>query len=453
MDNTASSVPAFINKLWMLVEDKVTDDYIEWSETGTSFCVLDQSGFAKTVLPLYFKHNNMASFVRQLNMYGFRKVSYPEQGGMRYDGDAIEFQHLFFRRGQKELLEEIKRKGTSKEDIKVKANDVTKVLTEVQELKGKQEDMDSRLTAMKRENEGLWQEVITLRQKHSKQQQVVHRLIQFLMSIIPQRPVKRKRPLMIQDAAQNPKTRKQMPTFETASSSIASALQPSSAAATEQFFSELLNPLGDAFQVNASSTDSLTPPDEVLLPAVDGPEATLTELTEPIIQSPSEIQNFDIVSPSSNTNSDVVTEIEPSESLEFLQDIPLQTVSRNGDKKHTEPSNSLVLQRPLSVDEHKQELSEHIENVQSNIEFIHEMLTNGQYSLDPDTLLPVFYPEPFDQDFLSKLAAAPDGKHSGNELVEYQPISNAQFDGDSLLSSFLNTDDSTDDATNEEQLA
>lgn len=37
-------------------------------QNGNSFHVFDQGRFSKEVLPKYFKHNNMASFVRQLNM-------------------------------------------------------------------------------------------------------------------------------------------------------------------------------------------------------------------------------------------------------------------------------------------------------------------------------------------------------------------------------------------------
>lgn len=43
-------------------------------QSGTSFHVFDQGRFAKEVLPKYFKHNNMASFVRQLNMCEYSSV-------------------------------------------------------------------------------------------------------------------------------------------------------------------------------------------------------------------------------------------------------------------------------------------------------------------------------------------------------------------------------------------
>lgn len=38
------------------------------SQSGNSFHVFDQGRFSKEILPKFFKHNNMASFIRQLNM-------------------------------------------------------------------------------------------------------------------------------------------------------------------------------------------------------------------------------------------------------------------------------------------------------------------------------------------------------------------------------------------------
>ncbi|XP_061450642.1 heat shock factor protein 4-like [Rhineura floridana] len=112
MDGYSNNVPAFLTKLWTLVEDPETSHLICWSITGTSFHVFDQGQFAKEVLPKYFKHNNMASFVRQLNMYGFRKVLNIGQGRLvKPERDNIEFQHLYFLQGHEHLLEHIKRKN------------------------------------------------------------------------------------------------------------------------------------------------------------------------------------------------------------------------------------------------------------------------------------------------------------------------------------------------------
>nr|XP_039320453.1 heat shock factor protein 1 isoform X1 [Saimiri boliviensis boliviensis] len=204
-----SNVPAFLTKLWTLVSDPDTDALICWSPSGNSFHVFDQGQFAKEVLPKYFKHNNMASFVRQLNMYGFRKVVHMEQGGLvKPERDDTEFQHPCFLRGREQLLENIKRKVTSvstlkSEDIKIRQDSVTKLLTDVQLMKGKQECMDSKLLAMKHENEALWREVASLRQKHAQQQKVVNKLIQFLISLVQSNRilgVKRKIPLMLNDS-------------------------------------------------------------------------------------------------------------------------------------------------------------------------------------------------------------------------------------------------------------
>uniref|UniRef100_A0A8C7PS99 Heat shock transcription factor 1a n=1 Tax=Oncorhynchus mykiss TaxID=8022 RepID=A0A8C7PS99_ONCMY len=207
---SGSNVPAFLMKLWTLIEDPDTDPLICWSPNGNSFHVFDQGQFSKDVLPKYFKHSNMTSFVRQLNMYGFRKVVHIEQGGLvKPEKDDMEFQHPYFIRGQEPLLENIKRKVTNvsnvkHEDLKMSSDDVSKILTNVQNIKGKQETIDSQIIAMKHENETLWREVASLRQKHVQQQKVVNKLIQFLVTLVQSNRVlgmKRKIPLMLNDSS------------------------------------------------------------------------------------------------------------------------------------------------------------------------------------------------------------------------------------------------------------
>uniref|UniRef100_A0A670XN49 HSF-type DNA-binding domain-containing protein n=1 Tax=Pseudonaja textilis TaxID=8673 RepID=A0A670XN49_PSETE len=109
-----NSFPKPLQPLWTLVEDPGSDDVISWSRNGQNFCILDEQRFAKELLPKYFKHNNLSSFIRQLNIYGFRKVIALENGMITCDkNSAIEFQHPFFKRGQFDLLANIKRKVLS----------------------------------------------------------------------------------------------------------------------------------------------------------------------------------------------------------------------------------------------------------------------------------------------------------------------------------------------------
>ncbi|XP_029336090.1 heat shock factor protein 4 isoform X2 [Mus caroli] len=171
-----SPVPAFLGKLWALVGDPGTDHLIRWSPSGTSFLVSDQSRFAKEVLPQYFKHSNMASFVRQLNMYGFRKVVSIEQGGLlRPERDHVEFQHPSFVRGREQLLERVRRKvpALRGDDSRWRPEDLGRLLGEVQALRGVQESTEARLQELRQQNEILWREVVTLRQSHSQQHRVI----------------------------------------------------------------------------------------------------------------------------------------------------------------------------------------------------------------------------------------------------------------------------------------
>ncbi|EXB54408.1 Heat shock factor protein HSF24 [Morus notabilis] len=136
------SVPApFLMKTYQLVEDPSTNDVISWNEAGTSFVVWKTADFARDLLPKYFKHNNFSSFVRQLNTYDGANLVCPGvlcRGvvigeGFELEGSLIgeedegnvikgfrkvvpdkwEFANENFRRGQKELLSEIRRRKTA----------------------------------------------------------------------------------------------------------------------------------------------------------------------------------------------------------------------------------------------------------------------------------------------------------------------------------------------------
>ncbi|XP_032083511.1 heat shock factor protein 3-like isoform X2 [Thamnophis elegans] len=185
--SSSSSVPGFLAKLWSLVEDPGSDDVIAWSRNGQNFCILDEQRFAKELLPKYFKHNNLSSFIRQLNIYGFRKVIALENGMITSGKNiAIEFQHPFFKRGKVDLLANIKRKVATvrPEDLKICPDDLHKVLSEVQEMREQQNSMDIKLESMKRENKALWKEVAFLRQKHNQQQQLLSKIVEFILGLM-----------------------------------------------------------------------------------------------------------------------------------------------------------------------------------------------------------------------------------------------------------------------------
>jgi len=195
---SGGNVPAFLAKLWKMVNNPDADNLIAWGEDGNSFIIKNQSEFTKTMLPYYYKHSNMASFVRQLNMYGFHKVMSVDSGGLRGDREETEFSHTFFLRGQEHLLDQIKRKvnpaaskGVSNFVPSIKSEKVTEVLSEVGVLRERQEDLDNKLDNMRSENEALWGEVLSLRQKHHQQQKIVNKLIQFLSALLQPRGMKR----------------------------------------------------------------------------------------------------------------------------------------------------------------------------------------------------------------------------------------------------------------------
>lgn len=98
----SNAIAPFLSKTFEMVDNKETDGVVCWSGDN-SFIVKDPGDFAQKILPCYFKHNNLSSFVRQLNIYGFRKVS----------SEGWEFSHQHFRKGSAATLKLIKRRKSA----------------------------------------------------------------------------------------------------------------------------------------------------------------------------------------------------------------------------------------------------------------------------------------------------------------------------------------------------
>ncbi|XP_029867217.1 heat shock factor protein 1 isoform X3 [Aquila chrysaetos chrysaetos] len=392
-----SNVPAFLTKLWTLVEDPDTDSLICWSPSGSSFHVFDQGQFAKEVLPKYFKHNNMASFVRQLNMYGFRKVVHIEQGGLvKPEKDDTEFQHPYFIRGQEHLLENIKRKVTSvssikNEDIKVRQDNVTKLLTDIQVMKGKQESMDSKLIAMKHENEALWREVASLRQKHAQQQKVVNKLIQFLISLVQSNRilgVKRKIPLMLNDSSSAhsmPKYSRQYSLEHVHGSSPYTASSPAYSG------SNLYSP-----DSSANSGPIISDVTELAQSSPSAsPSGSLDERSSPVVRikeeplSPACSPQIEEVSPGNPPA--VETALSPSTFIDsILQENEPSTTTAAAGNSTTQPQPQEKCLSVACLD--KNELNDHLDTIDSNLDNLQTMLTTHGFSVDTSALLDLFSP-------------------------------------------------------------
>ncbi|AMD21359.1 HER080Wp [Eremothecium sinecaudum] len=203
---TTKTKPAFINKLWSMVNDPVNQSLIHWSDDGKSFIVTQREQFVHEILPKYFKHSNFASFVRQLNMYGWHKVQDVKSGSIQSNSDdRWEFANENFIRGREDLLNKILRQksnSTSKDgpygmSVNSSGNnnlsgvlisngdevDITILITELETVKYNQMAIAEDLRRISKDNEMLWKENLLARERHQNQQQALEKIVKFLSSL------------------------------------------------------------------------------------------------------------------------------------------------------------------------------------------------------------------------------------------------------------------------------
>jgi heat shock transcription factor len=205
------------------LDDNKNTNLIRWSDDGNSFIVLDEDEFARTLIPELFKHNNYASFVRQLNMYGFHKKVGLSDNSMKASEmkskAPSEYYNKYFKRGRPELLwliqkpknashpkrkrdddgkpdSEEERKyqdaggsGGYGEDLAVRGNqdmamiprtEYNSLRNEVRALQQQQKAISQVLSSIRRQNDQLYQQATAFQTLHDRHENSINAILTFL---------------------------------------------------------------------------------------------------------------------------------------------------------------------------------------------------------------------------------------------------------------------------------
>ncbi|KAL2160399.1 hypothetical protein VTH06DRAFT_1572 [Thermothelomyces fergusii] len=220
-------IPPFVQKLSSFLDESRNTDLIRWSDKGDSFIVLDEDEFAKTLIPELFKHNNYASFVRQLNMYGFHKRVGLSDNSMkaseRKNKSPSEYYNPYFRRGHPNLLWLInkpksgnsKKKG-KKDEVDVESEeegveetyssqnlsatqaargavsreigplqkkDLLQVKTQIERIQQQQVAISNMLTKMRQDQNQLYQQALLFQSMHERHENSINAILNFLANV------------------------------------------------------------------------------------------------------------------------------------------------------------------------------------------------------------------------------------------------------------------------------
>ncbi|KAK4140695.1 uncharacterized protein C8A04DRAFT_39703 [Dichotomopilus funicola] len=220
-------IPPFVQKLSSFLDESRNTELIRWSDKGDSFIVLDEDEFAKTLIPELFKHNNYASFVRQLNMYGFHKRVGLSDNSMkaseRKNKSPSEYSNPYFRRGHPNLLWLInkpksgnsKKKGKKDEaDVEsedegvdetyitqnasaaqtprapvshelgpLQKKDLVQVKSQIERIQQQQTAISTMINKLRQEQTQLFQQALLFQNMHERHENSINAILNFLANV------------------------------------------------------------------------------------------------------------------------------------------------------------------------------------------------------------------------------------------------------------------------------
>jgi HSF-type DNA-binding len=125
------------------------------SDDGTEILIYDKEKMASTICPRYCTSQKIKSFIRQLNIYGFRKIKSKNRGS-----DCI-YHHEYFQKDQTDLLEYIQR-NVPPPTIHTNANDISKLKEKIETILSDVAQLKKEIIFLKQENADLKHQKISL---------------------------------------------------------------------------------------------------------------------------------------------------------------------------------------------------------------------------------------------------------------------------------------------------
>jgi len=140
----------FIMATYAMVSAPAFAQGVGWTDDGKGLEIRDVSYFCDSVLPHFFRHCNLASFSRQLNMYGFEKAA------VKATARAT---HVFinpaFVRGGENNIGQIKRKSAGKTIEEIGPEEAMCAVGNFQALATDQCSINRRIRALEQHNTDL----------------------------------------------------------------------------------------------------------------------------------------------------------------------------------------------------------------------------------------------------------------------------------------------------------
>ncbi|XP_041108138.1 heat shock factor protein 2-like isoform X2 [Polyodon spathula] len=378
-------------------------------------------------------------------MYGFRKVIHMDTGIVKQERDGpVEFQHPFFKQDQDDLLENIKRKVSSArpEDNRICQEDLMKIRSTAQNVQAKQQSLELMLTTLQRENEALWREVSDLRQKHANQQEVMRKIIQFIISLVQNNHVlslKRKRPLLMNNNGN------QSELIHKGSTSNPNGLKKKLRNSDDVVIYDITDDVADNLKNQEETAQS---------------NQEISNTTNVVETIKVEDDNCDDMAVADGEESEKSTSVSTSETLETSSAVSESTSQTNKTALSLEDPvkmMDLILNENGTLSQNinllgKVELMDYLDSIDCSLEDFQAMLHGKPFNIDPDLMQDLFNPncQMNSSDFNicttkgTELPKDEENKpsktHADKQLIEYKSCPLMAFlDGDSTLITETNT--------------